>query len=151
MPAYYNQVIANWSDGAGKQATSFMTTQNQASSGTTPYTGLATALQNCAAAHLDAIQFQTTIIFGGTPLPGPYSTAVDRAVMLGNILSTGAPYRLSVVGPLSTIFQAGNSLVDLSNANIVALESASMSVLGDSLGNPIGPFKRGIRQMARGN
>jgi hypothetical protein len=70
---------------------------------------------------------------------------------MGNILSTGAPYRLSIVGPLSTIFQAGNSLVDLSNPLITALEAASMSVLGDSLGNPIGPFKRGVRQMARGN
>lgn len=151
MPAYYNQVIANWIDSAGKQATSFMTTQDQNQGGAASYGNLATALQATADCLLQCIQFQTTIVYGGTPTVGAYDTAVDRGVLLGNILATNAPYRLSIVGPKESIFQADNSLIDLSSPLIVALEAQAMLALGDALGNPIGPFKRGVRQMARGN
>lgn len=151
MPAIYNQVIGDWIDEDGRTATSFMTTVDQTVGGAAAYGALAAAMQACCDANLTAIQFQTTLVLGGAPTSGAYSTCVDRAVFLGNVMTTNRPYRLSLVGPKESIFQVNNSLVDLSNPLVVALEAASIAVLGDTTGNSNGPFKRGTRQMASGN
>lgn len=151
MPAIFNQVIGDWIDVDGRTATSFMTTIDQSNGGAAAYVSLANAIQACCDARLTAIQFQTTVVLGGAAAGGAYATAVDRAVFLGNVNVTNRPYRLSLVGPKASIFQANNSLVDLSNPLVTALNVAQMAVLGDTSGNANGAFKRGTRQMAAGN
>lgn len=151
MPAIVNMAIGSWVDNESREAVSFMTTQDQLTGGAAAYSGLADALQNCSDAYLQAIQFQSTLVRVGVPVVGPYGTCIDRASLLGNIIATGAPYRLSIVGPKASIFLADNKTVDLSNPLIVALQSSVMALMGDNNGNPCGPFKRGVRQMARGN
>lgn len=151
VPAIYNQVIGEWIDVSGRMATSFMTSQDQSEGGATAYEALADAIQACCDARLTAIQFITTVHRGGAPADGPYATVLDRASLLGNIAATGRPYRLSLVGPKASIFNSAHTLVDLTNTLVVALDTAQMGVLGDQEGNPNGPFKRGVRQMARGN
>ena len=151
MPALYNQVIGDWIDSDGRTATSFMTTVDQTAAGTGPYAALAAAIQACCDAHLTAIQFQTTLILAGAPSPGPYGTAVDRAVFLGNITTTNRPYRLSLVGPKASIFLPDNQIVNLADPLVQALDGAQIAVLGDTSGNANLPFKRGTRQMASGN
>jgi hypothetical protein len=142
MPAIVNMAIGSWVDNESREAVSFMTTQDQLTGGAAAYSGLADALQNCSDAYLQAIQFQSTLVRVGVPVVGPYGTC---------IIATGAPYRLSIVGPKASIFLADNKTVDLSNPLIVALQSSVMALMGDNNGNPCGPFKRGVRQMARGN
>lgn len=151
MPAIVNMALANWVDNENREAVSFMTTQDQLSGGASAYASLANALQDCSDAWLNAIQFQATLVRVGIPVVGPYATCIDRASLLGNIIGTGAPYRLSIVGPKSSIFLADNKTVDLQNPLIVALQGQVMALMGDNNGNPCGPFKRGVRQMARGN
>lgn len=143
--------IGSWVDNENREATSFMTTQDQLTGAAAGYANLADALQGCSDAYLQAIQFQQTLVRVGIPVVGPYGTCVDRAVLLGNITLTGAPYRVSIVGPKSSIFMADNSTVDLTNPLVIALQTQVMALLGDNAGNPCGPFKRGMRQMARGN
>lgn len=151
MPAIVNMALGNWVDNENREAVSFMTTQDQTTGAAAAYAPLANALQDCSDAWLNAIQFQSTLVRVGVPVVGPYGTCIDRASLLGNIIATGAPYRLSIVGPKSSIFLADNSTVDLSNPLIVALQTQVMALMGDNNGNPCGPFKRGVRQMARGN
>ena len=151
MSTIYNQVIGDWIDVNGKTATSFMTTIDQSSTGVAAYAALAAAIQACCDANLTAIQFQTTLVLGGSANAGPYATAVDRAALMGAIATTNAAYRLSLVGPKAAIFAPTNAIVDLSNPLVMALDAAQQAVLGDKNGNHNGPFKRGVRQMARGN
>lgn len=151
MPGIVNMAIGNWIDTSNKEATSFMTTQDQVTGGAATYAPLADALQAVSDCYLQAMQFQATLIRVGVPQPGDYGTVVDRASLLGNIVATGAPYRLSIVGPKASIFLPDHTTVDLSNPLIVALQAQVMALMGDNNGNACGPFKRGVRQMARGN
>jgi hypothetical protein len=147
----YDQLLVHYVDANGEEATSFLTTQAQDSSGTGPYETLAAAIQGCSCAKVYAIQRQTTLVLGGSLTSGPYNTVFDRAVLLSKIPATGTPTRLVVCGPKAEIFQADTVTVDLSNALITTLQTQSIAVLGDRSGNPMGPFSRGTRTEARGS
>lgn len=149
MPLFYNQVLMQWRDENGKYSTNFMTTLDQGSGGAGTYSPLAATMQACSDALLECIQFQTTILQVGTPEGGPYPTVWDRAVLLARIDGTNAPTRIEIPAPKAAILQEDTSLVNLEAPEIVALQSACIAVLGDPLGNPMGPFRRGIRTNAR--
>lgn len=151
MAQIVNQVLMQWRDTSNKFATSFMTTLDQDSGGASAYTNLADKLQDCSDCLLEAVQFQQTVIRVGVPSTGVYGTVWDRAALLANITTTRQPTRVEIPGPKAAIFlPSNNTIVNLASPQIVALQTACIAVLGDAHGNPITPFKRGIRTEARG-
>lgn len=151
MAAFYNQVILTWRDHNGKEASAFLSTQDQNVGGAAAYAALADAFDACADAKVAVVQFQTTLIRAAAPVAGVYSTVWDRGVLFDRNPTSKRYQRQSIVGPKASIFRADNITIDLSNPNVVALQGACQAVLGDSAGNVIGPFARGERQKASGS
>lgn len=149
MSAIYNQLLMHYRDASGKEATSYLTTQDQSDEGTAPYVALAVALQNCSDCAVTAIQLQTTLLAVGATTDGAYNTVFDRGVLFGTITGTGQPTRLPIVGPKESIFQAGHALIDMSNPDVVALVAEALAVLGSRDGVPVASYTRGRRQEAK--
>jgi hypothetical protein len=145
----YNQCILNWLDKNGATAASFWTTQDQGAGGAGAYSALAAAAQACSDAAIIGIQLQTTVQLATMPGDGPYCTVFDRAALLARIPATGTPTRQEIVGPKSSIFLPDLVTVDLTNANVLALQSQIEALVGDKSGNPQGPYYRGLRRQAR--
>jgi hypothetical protein len=149
MGVIYDQVLIHYLDNNGTPATAFITTQEQGSGGAGAYSALAAAFQAVSDAKVVAVQFQSTLHLTGTAGSGPYETAFDRGVLLGNIPATGAPAKVSIIAPKAAIFLPDTVTIDLSNLQILALQTQIMALAGDRNGNPWGPFKRGMRTEAR--
>jgi hypothetical protein len=150
MPsALYNQCILNWIDKNGQEAQNFWTTLNQSSGGASAYEDLAEKAEAISCCKVQAIQFQTTLVRGATPVTGPYQTVLDRANILAKISGTNVTTTISLPGPQAAIFLPGNVIVDMSNTDVIAFQAALAAVIGDTSGNPIGVFKRGYRTSAK--
>jgi hypothetical protein len=150
MPSVYNQCIVQWVDASGRPATSFWTTIDQTEGGAGAYGDVAAAAQDLADAAVVAVQFQSTLMVNNTPVTGDYQSCLDRAVILANIQTSNAPTRFEIPGPKADIFLPDHELVDMSDPRVVAFNAACSAVLGDTSGNAVGLFKRGIRARARG-
>lgn len=151
MSGFYNQALLTWIDHNGKTATSFLATQDQSSGAAADYETLAAAFDACADAKVAVVQMQSTLIRVVTPVSGVYSTVWDRGVCFSNNSVTNVGQRQAIVGPKADIFLGDTVTVDLTNANIMALQAAIQDVIGDGAGNPCGPFNRGRRQNAGGS
>lgn len=149
MATIYNQILLQWQDVSGKQASSFWTTQDQGAGGAGAYASLKAAAEACSSCKVIGIQFQTTIAYSPTPVTGAYPSVLDRAVLRTSIPATSQPSRIEIPGPLAAIFLPDLVTVDLANASVLALQAQVMARLGDSSGNYMGPFIRGIRARAR--
>lgn len=150
MADIYNIVLMHWVDQGGKTCTSFYTTQNQGAGGTGAYAALASALQACSDAALVAIQFQTTAHLTAAPTTGPYKSVYDRALGMSHIVVGGNGYKWSIPAPKAAIFQGDTKTLDLSNPQVMALDTAMQAVLGNSLGDAVGPISYGARGRAGG-
>lgn len=150
MAAAYNQVIIHYRDESGKECQTFWSTVDQGAGGASAYTGLAAAAQAISDCAVIAVQFQTTVLIEATPTSGPYNTVTDRAMILSKIGSTGKPLTLQFVGPKASIFQSDTLKLDLTNADVIALEALMMSLIGDVQGHAMGPIRKGYREQARG-
>jgi hypothetical protein len=142
----YNQLILDWLDLNGATASSQWTTQDQLSTGTGAYAALATAAQACSHCALVGIQLQTSLRIAATPTTGDYPTVLDRCALLAKIPATGVPARQEIPGPISGLFLPDTVTANLASVQLVALEAQIMALIGDKIGNPQGPFKRGFRR-----
>ena len=151
MSWIFNYGIAHWQDANGNIAQSFLVTQDQAPGRETELLPLISALAAASDAGIVAVQMVTTTILTPTYGTGPYKTVFDRGVLLGNIPATTRAQRQSIIGPKQAIFLPGNQQINLSNTLVLNVQSEVMALLGDSTGNPCGPFVRGNRQTAAGS
>ena len=149
MGAAYNQIVMQYVDANGKPATTFWTSVDQGTGGASAYTTLAAKAQAVSDAAITAVQFQTTVLLDGSAGDGPYNTVTDRCQILMRIPATGAPLTLGLVAPKSEIFLPDNVTLDLTNTDIIALEAAMMTLVGDKMGNAMGPIRRGYRTEAK--
>lgn len=145
----YNQVLVSYTDQNGKQCTLFFTAQDQGAGGAAGYAALAAAVQNCTDAAINAVQFQATLLLDATAGDGPYNTIYDRAAMLLKIPATGQPITYELAAPKASLFLPDTVTLDLMNSDLIALQSEMSAFVGDKLGNPIGPIRRGYRTQAR--
>lgn len=150
MAAAYNQVIIHYLDIDGRTCQTFWSTQDQTEGGASAYVDLAAAAQACTDAAVIAVQYQSTVLLEATPADGDYPTVYDRAATLSKILSTNAPNTLQLVAPKSTLFLADTITLDLTNADLIALQTEMMSKVGSPQGAAMGPFRKGYRTQARG-
>jgi hypothetical protein len=151
MPAIYNQVLIQYRDQNGKEGTSFWPSVDQDAGGASAYVDLAAKVQAITNCAVIGVQFQQSVLITATPTTGPYKTITDRAMMLSKIVSTNKPFMFSVPGPMAAIFEADTLKVNLSNADVLALQAAMMPLIGDNEGNPMGPFRKGYRTEAKGS
>lgn len=140
----------HWVDQAGNPATSFWTTLEQSDAVPGGLVSLGAAAQALSVAGLVAIQYQTTAIIGATGGAGDYNNINDRATFLARITDTNRPSRFEIPAPKLSIFQSDHVTVDLSNADVITLQSALEAETGDTSGHATGPFVRGTRSRARG-
>jgi hypothetical protein len=147
----YNQVLIHWEDANGGTATSFTPTQDQSDDGAAAYAALAAAAQACCDASIVAVQFQSTLLLSRTPTEGPYQTVWDRGVLSGRNSVTNRSQRNILVGPKEGILLPGHVYIDLTNPDVLAFQSEVQAVLGNSAGDPRGPFYRGVRLEAGGS
>jgi hypothetical protein len=141
----------HWRDANNKLGTSFWTTQVQSNAVPAGLLSLGAAAQAMSNCGLIAVQYQTTAVLTNVPTSGPYPTVFDRAVMLATITNTNSPRQLAIPGPVSSIFLPDNVTVDLSNSLVAAFAAQAQANLGDTAGNPVGPFVRGRRTQAGGS
>ena len=151
MSIMYNQLLIHWRDVNGGTATSFLPTQDQSDDGAAAYAGLADAMQDCCNAAIVAIQYQSTLLIPAEPTEGPYQTVWDRGVLFGRNSVTNKAQRNVLVGPIADIFLPGNIRIDLTNPLVMAVQGQLQALIGNAVGNPCGPFYRGIRQQASGS
>lgn len=150
MPAIYNQLLVQYRDQNGKEGTSFWPTVNQDPGAASAYTTLAAKVQAVTNCAVIGVQFQQTVVISATPTDGPYKTIVDRAMFLSKIVATAKPFTFSIPGPKSSIFMPDTLAVNLTNADVLALQAAMMPIIGDNEGNAMGPFRKGYRTEAKG-
>lgn len=151
MAALYNQILVGYLDQNGKPGTSFWPAIDQSTGPAAAYSGLCAAVQAVTDCAVIGVQFQSTLLIGATPTDGPYKTIIDRAMMLSKITATGKPFTFSIPGPKSSIFLPDHLTVDLTNTNVIALQTAMMAKVGDQAGNAMGLFRRGYRTEAKGS
>jgi hypothetical protein len=150
MAAAYNQIIIHYRDINGQECQSFWSSVDQTEGPASDYVELADKVQACTDAAVIAVQFQSTVLLEATPADGDYPTVMDRCMTLSRRTATTAPITLQLVAPKASIFEADTETLDLTNADIVALQALMVTLVGDTSGNPIGPWKKGVREMARG-
>jgi hypothetical protein len=148
LSAIYNQALFHWQDQNGNTAVSFLTIQDQATGVPGDILALAADVQACCEASIVAVQVQYTHHLTRTPTTGPYKTVWDRGVLIGRNATTSQSQRTVLVGPKAGIFLPGNVQVDMTLGSIVTVQSQVQAVLGNSVGDPCGPFQRGVRQKA---
>lgn len=151
MAYIYNYALFHWQDSNGKPGVSFLVTQDQGAGGAGTYTALSDAAQACCDAAIVAVQFCTTVMVAATPTAGDYGTVWDRAALIGRNTVTNASQRSVLVGPKADIFRADRITVNLADSRVIAFQNEVVALLGDSMGNPCGPFIRGTRQKASGS
>lgn len=149
MAAAYNQIIIHYRDESGKECQSFWSAVDQSEGPAADYVELAAKAQAITDCAVIAVQFQSTVLIEATPTDGPYNTVVDRCMILSNIPETSKPITLQFVGPKASIFLPGALKLDTSNADVVALQTKMMELVGDTSGNPMGVIRRGYREQAR--
>jgi hypothetical protein len=150
MAAAYNQVIIHYLDIDGRTCQTFWSTQDQTEGGAADYVDLADKVQACTDAAVIAVQYQSTVLIDATPADGDYPTVYDRAATLSKILSTNAPNTLQLVAPTSALFLPDTITLDLSNTDLIALQTEMMAKIGSPQGAAMGPIRRGYRTQARG-
>lgn len=149
MAVQYNQIIIHYRDVQGKECQTFWSAVDQTEGAAADYIELAAAVQDCTDAAVTAVQFQMTVLFEATPAEGDYPTVYDRAMTLSRIPATNAPNTLQLVAPKADLFEADTITLDLTNPQLIALQALMVELVGDTNGNPMGPFRRGQRQQAR--
>lgn len=145
--ANYNQVIFVWKDSNGLEAMAYMPTIDQDPGGASDYAALADAFEACSNGKIIAILYQQALIRTGTPVNAVYNTVFDKAVLYDTNPTSQRFQRQSIIAPKQDIFLPGNVKVNLADARITVLGGIAVTKLGDSVGNPIGPFLRGARFM----
>jgi hypothetical protein len=151
MADIFNYAIFHWKDSNGKTAVSFLVTQDQTSGGASTYEPLAAAMQDACDAAIVAVQFCQTLVLATTPTSGAYGTVWDRGALIGRNSVTYASQRSVLVGPKEDIFLPDRNEINLTDPRIIAVQTEVQALLGDSMGNPFGPFQRGVRQKASGS
>lgn len=149
MASAYNQIIIHYRDKDDKECQSFWSSVDQEEGGAADYVELAAKVQACTDAAVIAVQFQTTVLIEATASDGDYPTVMDRCMTLSKIVATGRPNTLQLVAPKASLFLPDTITMDLSNPDLIALSELMQELVGDTDGNPMGPFRRGVRQMAR--
>jgi hypothetical protein len=147
----YNYALFHWKDSNGMPGVSFLVTQDQGAGGAGAYTPLSDAAQACCDAAIIAVQFCTTVLVEATPTEGDYGTVWDRAALIGRNTITNKSQRSVLVGPKADIFLPDRITVDLTDSRVIDFNLQVQALLGDSLGNPCGPFIRGVRSKASGS
>ncbi len=151
MPAIYNQVLVQYRDKNGKEGTSFWPSVDQDEGAAADYVDLAAKVQAITNCAVIGVQFQQSVLIDATATAGPYQTIVDRAMFLSKIVATAKPFMFSIPGPKSSIFMPDTLQVNLSNADVLAMQAAMMPLIGDNEGNPMGPLRKGYRTEAKGS
>ena len=150
MANIYNQVLLFWLDVNGRPATTFWTSQDQASGAAGSYSALASSAQALSTAAVVAVQFQQTMLISSTAVSGDYQSVLDRAVLLATLEGLSGSRRPAIPAPVSSIFLPGNEVVDMANADVLAFLAQLQATIGDGNGHAISTFKRGWRARAGG-
>jgi hypothetical protein len=147
MASAWDQIIIHYRDNSGRTASNFFTLADQ-DGGELPdsFTDLRNAIQEVSDAHVFAVQYQWTNLYGGAPSSGPYCTVQDRAAILGQVGINTVGYDL--VAPKADIWMPDNKRLNLLDSRVIDLEAAMAGLLGTQAGVAFSSIKRGTRQWA---